>query len=125
MKETIYITIFLICVFSLGWCSNTIYSLYVNDQEKEKFLDGVRFVYNSSDMEAIKYAQTLDEYGDWVCSNVKGFTYDRCVEVAQHECAHEIFAEVCETNTELCHKTEELLNNYGANLQPKTKEGEK
>ena len=52
-----------------------------------------------------------EDRGDWVCVNVEGMEYERCVEVAVHECSHEIFAEKCENNKELCFDLMEVLEN--------------
>ena len=44
---------------------------------------------------------------DWVCINVKGMSFERAVEVCQHEVGHEIFAEICEKNMTKCYEVQE------------------
>lgn len=58
------------------------------------------------------WASVQNNGGDWVCVNVYDMSYERCVEVAKHECGHELFAEVCEKDDELCREAQKLLNNY-------------
>lgn len=70
-------------------------------KEQQGFLDGIRFVGEYNQMEALKFANSQDA-GDWVCVNVKGMKFDRAVEVCQHEVGHEIFAEVCEKDMDKC-----------------------
>jgi len=48
-----------------------------------------------------KVDATVDK-ADWVCVNVQGMSFDRAVEVCQHEVGHEIFAEICEKNMTKC-----------------------
>lgn len=48
------------------------------------------------------YVQERDTGGDWICVNIKGMTYQRMIEVCNHEAGHEIFAEKCEKNIEKC-----------------------
>lgn len=43
-----------------------------------------------------------DAKGDWVCVNVNGMSFERAVEVCNHEVGHEIFAEFCEKNMDKC-----------------------
>lgn len=70
-------------------------------KEEQKFFDGMRFVGNFSQMEALEYVNS-QEYGDWVCVNVKGMDFTRAIEVCKHEVGHEIFAEVCEKDMDKC-----------------------
>ena len=89
-------------MFVLGWLGNSIYSQFSN----ERTLDGLRFERNMTEIEAEKFANNLDGYGDFVCVNVKGMSYERGLEVCKHEVAHEIFAEYCEegNNIDKCMK---------------------
>ncbi len=44
-----------------------------------------------------------NEYsGDWVCVNTDGISYNRALQVFNHEVGHEIFAEQCEKNITKC-----------------------
>lgn len=46
---------------------------------------------------------SVQEGRDWVCINADDdMSYKRCVEVAQHECGHKLFAEKCEKNVSKC-----------------------
>lgn len=49
-----------------------------------------------------KRIQSGDTKGNWVCVNVKDMTFERAVQVCQHEVGHEIFAEMCEKNITKC-----------------------
>lgn len=77
----------------------------------DKKLDGLH-IKNATYEKAREITKKRDPKGDWVCTNVRNMEYGRCVEVARHECAHEIWAEICEKDSELCDKGQELLNNY-------------
>jgi hypothetical protein len=65
--------------------------------------------------DALRFASASEPRGDWICVNIDQMSYDRAVEVCKHEAAHELFAESCETNSELCNKTQELLSEYTKN----------
>ena len=82
----------------LGWVSNEIYENYQYDKQFE----GLRFVGNSSHIYALEKTEEYDEYGDWVCVNVRDMDYSRALEVCQHEVGHEIFAKECEKNMTKC-----------------------
>lgn len=51
---------------------------------------------------AKEMGREVDKNGDWVCVNVHKMSYDRAVEVCQHEVGHEIFAEECEKHFDKC-----------------------
>jgi len=103
---------FMLTIFLLGILSSEIYHNYypqIQIVEKEvnvnisciQDYDGLRFV--AEDKEAVKsVTNEYDEYGDWVCVNIKDMKYDRALEVCSHEVGHEIFAEVCEKNMTKC-----------------------
>jgi len=42
------------------------------------------------------WASITDGSGDWVCVNVEDMSYERALDVCQHEVGHEIFAESLE-----------------------------
>jgi hypothetical protein len=92
----------------IGWTANELYGIY----KYHRALNGL-FIWNVNYSTAMKTTQQLDPYpSDWVCTNTKGMSYDECVSTAQHECAHEVWAEICEDkNSDLCKKGQELLNN--------------
>lgn len=50
-----------------------------------------------------------DNAGDWVCVNIRNIEYDRAIEVCNHEVGHEIFAEKCEKNPQVCLAIAQLM----------------
>ncbi|MHA1482675.1 MAG: hypothetical protein ACTSQA_04460 [Candidatus Heimdallarchaeaceae archaeon] len=116
-----FIIFILVGIFLLGYILGGFLDLKKNPIElKEditiesnysKKYDGIR-IGSKNYFEVKNISKKYDEDGDWICVNVKDMSYERCREVVNHECAHELYAEVCEHNTELCRKTQELLNNY-------------
>lgn len=70
------------------------------------------WVSNVTKDRAKQIAYKYEPSGDWVMVNVDGMTYERCIEVVRHECAHELWGEICEKNDEMCKKGQELLTNY-------------
>lgn len=97
--------IFILCSITMGWLLNDIYSYYIYQKE----FNGL-FLTNYNYSSARDKAYHLDQGGDWVCINVRGMNYNDCVEISQHECAHELFAELCETNSSICKTTQEIIN---------------
>jgi len=57
--------------------------------------DGLR-IERENYFEVKNITKKYDKYGDWVCVNVKGMSYERALEVCKHEVGHEIFAESLE-----------------------------
>ena len=53
-----------------------------------------------------------ESQGDWVCVNVESMSYQRALEVCAHEVGHELWAEICEKDDELCRKAQKMLDNY-------------
>ncbi len=98
---------FIACFFTLGWASSELYD--VLDYQRQ--VSGL-YMRNYDYSDAKDLAYDRDEYGDWVCVNIRDMSYNRCKEVVSHECGHEIWAEACESNDELCRKAQELLNKY-------------
>lgn len=97
--------VFISSVFLLGWFLNDFYDSY---KDYRKY-DGLHF-YERDWKSAKATAESLDEYGDWVCVNVKGMSIDRALEVCRHETGHEIFAEYCEQSEDNFNKCAEVLN---------------
>lgn len=85
-------------IFLIGWYSNEFYT----KTTKINQYDGMRFGYSDNYTDVIKYVQSFDNQGDWVCINVKGMSFERGLEVCNHEMGHEIFAEYCENNINKC-----------------------
>jgi len=81
----------------------------------KKQVEGLWIPYAESHQHALDTAIEYDGYGDWVCINTEEMDYNRCVEVAQHECGHELWAEMCEKDNDLCKQAQNTLNNYGGN----------
>ena len=71
---------------------------YTKGQNYTKDTAGLRMGGDKTKVEALDKAKEYDVGGDWVCVNVRNMDYERAVEVCQHEAAHEICAEILETN---------------------------
>lgn len=116
------IMLFLI-MFALGYFVHTIiYDYQITKIEKEidkqlswcynisnRPIDGL-WLKNYNETEKDNITQERDPIGEWVCVNIRGMTYQRAVEVCNHEVGHEMFAEHCEKNIDNCFKTIESLN---------------
>lgn len=94
-----------IMVFALGWASNEVYESWTNERQIDGF-----FVENITKQTLNELKTTKDMRGDWVCINSRGMTFDECKETAQHECGHEIFAEIIEDHPE---KIEDIMEVIG------------
>ncbi len=95
-KDILLVTFFIILAgigyyFGYSNSCNSIEGLLIRDANYTEVKDTTKF---------------YDQKGDWVCANVEGMSFKRCVEVASHECGHELFAEMCERNKTKC---EELI----------------
>ncbi len=86
-----FMIIFLILGIGLGWFINEFYESY----KYQKQFEGL-FMQEKNWTSAWSTAKEYDQYGEWICVNVRGMNYQRAVEVCQHEAAHEIFAEIIE-----------------------------
>jgi len=75
--------------------------------DNNKTFDGLWIPQNLTQIQVIDYVHDEVEAGPWVCINIKGMSFNRCVEVAKHECGHNLFAQVCEKNMSKC---EEVMN---------------
>ncbi|VVB78570.1 Uncharacterised protein [uncultured archaeon] len=107
-RQIIFILIIsIIGIFILGWISNNLYRVQIN----QKQIEGLWFSnYNYSN--AINYAENIDSSGEWVCINVdKNMDYNDCISTASHECGHELFARKCENDPKICFKLTEQLKN--------------
>lgn len=63
------------------------------------------FMFSESQLKGIYLRNTtypFNLYGDWVCVNVRGMSYERALRVCEHEVGHEIYAESCEKNFTKC-----------------------
>jgi hypothetical protein len=65
-------------------------------------------------LEAERYADSIDGYGQFVCVNVKSIQdYDKAVEICSHEVFHrgfsERFAQACENKESNCSEILEQL----------------
>ena len=102
------LAILFLCLISLGWALNEIYSSWMYVRQ----FDGLYFQENLSWQGARDKSKTYDPYGDWVCVNIRGMDYNTAVNVCKHEAGHEIWAEICEKDTDLCDRGQELLEVY-------------
>lgn len=107
MNEVQTLFVILILGFVLGVISMKVYSDWNN-----RTYDGLYFSGNYTHPQALEKAQTYDYSSDWICVNVYKMDYKRAVQVCSHEVGHELWAEICEYDDELCLKGQELLNNY-------------
>ena len=96
----------LILGVGLGWSGNELWKDYSN----KRIINGLYLSKQNNWQEAMDSAQSLDEYGDFVCINTKGMDYKKIVDTCVHEASHEIFAEYCEKgNEEICFKWLEVI----------------
>ena len=100
-----FIIILGILLISIGWFSNDLYQ----DVKYRRDYDGL-FLKAREQENAIQITQQFDKLGDWVCINSRGMNYDECVITSQHECGHEVFAEIIEKNPE---KIKEVMGVLG------------
>lgn len=52
---------------------------------------------------------SFDFKGEWIHLNVNSMNYSQCVSTASHECGHEYFARLCQTNDATCKQIEDYL----------------
>jgi hypothetical protein len=88
----------------LGWSLNELFE----QMDYQKKYEGL-YLKNQSWSSSMDIAESVDKGGDWVCVNVRGMSFDRAVEVCQHEAGHEIFAEIIEKNPEKIDEVMEVL----------------
>ena len=96
---------------SLGVAGTKAYEEFTS----KKQLEGLWIPYAEDYDDALSTAKERDGYGDWVCINTEEMDYNRCVEVAQHECGHELWAEMCEKDNDICNQAQTILTQYGEN----------
>lgn len=95
--EKLLIVGLFISVFIMGWAFNDLYSVYNYERE----LNG--FYSRNNTLERVNnYAEKKDPFGDWVCVNIRGMTFEDALKTCSHETGHEIFAEFCEDNIDKC-----------------------
>jgi hypothetical protein len=96
------IIIFVLGIFFLGFYTHILYESY----NYQRQVDGLYFHANLTHQEAMNIAKEYDYYGDWVCINIRGMSFDDAKRSCSHECMHaaytEIIAEHCEDNFEKC-----------------------
>jgi hypothetical protein len=108
MEKTLLVTSYSLIALGcmgLGWFGNDMYKEFSNF----RYYNGLRFVGNNSHVNALAQANVYDKYSDWICINSKGMTFKECTDTAQHECAHEVFAEQIEDKPELMEKVMEVI----------------
>jgi len=110
MKNIFLSLLLIIMIFGfmiLGWLSNDFYRVWTNERSYDGLYMGGRNYTN-----AMETASRYDNIGDWVCINVRGMSFDDCKATSTHECAHELWAEICEKNDKMCEEGQELLGKY-------------
>lgn len=65
---------------------------------------------NYNQTQAKEFVKNSDPFGDWICINIKNLDYRDAVETCSHEVGHEIFAEECEKDPELCFNAIKRIN---------------
>lgn len=93
--------ILIVCILAIGYCIHGFYDDYRYNHEQSK-LEGLWLKgFNETEAETYAYSRTKGN-GEWVCVNIKGLSFERAVQVCQHEAGHELFAELCEENITRC-----------------------
>lgn len=87
--------------FTLGFLMAQFYDIIESEISYKKKLEGL-WVKGASREKAEGIATNRDEYGNWVCVNIRDMDYERAAEICSHEVGHEIFAGYCEKNIEKC-----------------------
>jgi len=96
--EIILIGIIIVCLIGIGWMGNRVYEK-LNHERK---FDGLWLSDIQNKSTALEKVRGYDEYGNWVCVNIKGMEYTKAIEVCQHEVGHEMFAKECGKNMSKC-----------------------
>lgn len=117
IKDTIITVAVLIVVALASFYLGNLYNQYknVNSCKYEKNLDGL-FTMNKNYSVAMNVAKDRDEYGDWVCVNIRDMDFNRGLQVCRHEVFHEIWAECGESNN-----LSYCINDYESFYTNKTK----
>lgn len=103
--DIIMIIVLCIVYFGLGII---VHEGYLEYQKKQDLYNAAK--HNITEYKDILEGQWIrNRTSDWVCVDVKGISYNRCIDVCVHECSHELFAETCEDDPELCFKLLEIL----------------
>ena len=98
-NEWVWFGIFVLMGGILGFCINEL----IDANSNTKKINGLyfeRFNFTSQDARDLSNEQ---EWGNWVCVNVIGMSYEDGINTCTHEVAHEIFAQYCE-KSENIHK---------------------
>ena len=95
-KQVILTVIVLLLFGALGYVTSEI----IHERSSNKLLDGIRFESDGNWSNALEHAYQQDR-GNWVCVNVKDMSYEKAVQVCDHEVGHEIFATYCGENNNI------------------------
>lgn len=77
-------------------------SEYIHEtKDAKKVLNGL-WTSQRNWSDAYNVAKDRDQYGNWICINLKGMNYDTMLTTIQHEIGHELFAQECESNVSRC-----------------------
>lgn len=108
-KATLFFT--LLSFFAFGVYTGFILSQYyeiekVNTRIAQSNISGLFVEGVENHSEALEKVREYEPFGDWVCINIKGRTFQEALETCTHECTHnaysEILAEKCESNLTNC-----------------------
>lgn len=89
----------------MGWLVNDIYRYYSD----KRVLNGIYLGYAANHSAALEEARGYDEWGNWVCVNVRGMSVKEIQETAIHESMHELFATYCTKHNDNCIKEIEKM----------------
>lgn len=94
----------------IGVCFAQIYHIETDEGDNcnstERKYNGY-WISERNETEAKEFVENKDEYGDWVCVNIKNMSYETMESTCRHEVGHEMFAEHCEDNITKCMKAVE------------------
>lgn len=97
MEKLDYLLIIMIIgLLALGWFSHSIYLSYTV-KYRGMWIDA-----NITEQKALDLVTDYDSKGDWICVNINGISVQEMISTCEHEAAHEIFAEKCESNISEC-----------------------
>jgi hypothetical protein len=112
LVDVSFIIFLSICIFVLGIIVGEIYDLDELLKSTGNEYDGYwlkggneydgYWLKGANETEAKDFVNSRDPFGHWICVNINNMTYERMVEVCQHEVGHEIFATICQNDMERC-----------------------
>jgi hypothetical protein len=102
MKDMYFLFIMLFLGILLGIALTMTYNSIMQTKEDNKLFDGLRFSTEENHTAALQHSYSIERNADWICVNVKGISFERGLEICNHEMAHEVFALKCQNNATRC-----------------------